>query len=177
MGIAPAKKTLALRQWKLAFVWGAVVAGAQLTFYSAIGFMELATIAALGHISLLFKVLLSILLIRERVGKWRWSALFIGLMGAILIVQPTSDAFSPSALFPSFAAFCYALYLVTMRLFDDDAPNPMIYIYASIASGIAATLFALIYGDISPINSLKQASMILLMFMAGGTGILLIMVA
>ena len=94
-----------------------------------------------------------------------------------MILQPGSDAFSLSALFPIFAAFCYALYLVTMRLFDDDAPNPVIYIYASIASGIAATLFALIYGDISPISSLKQASMIFLMSMAGGTGILLMMVA
>ena len=139
--------------------------------------MELATNSALGHKSHLFKVLLSILLIRERVGKRRWGALFTGLMGAILIVQPGSDAFSPSALFPNLAAFCYALYLVTTRLFDDDAPNPMIYIHASIASGITVTLFALIYGDISPINSLKQGSMILLIFMAGGTAILLMMVA
>ena len=86
---------------------------------------------------------------------------FFGFMGAILIVQPGSDAFSPSTLFPIFAAFCYALYIVTMRLFDEDAPNPVIYICASVASGITANLFALIYGDISPINSLKQASMIL----------------
>ncbi len=102
---------------------------------------------------------------------------FFGFMGAVLILQPESDSFSPSALFPIFAAFCYALYLVTMRLFDDDAPNPVIYIYASIASGITATLFALIYGDISPISSLKQASMIFLMSVVGGTGILLMMVA
>ena len=34
------KKTLALRQWKLAFVPGAIVAGAQLTFYNVIGFMN-----------------------------------------------------------------------------------------------------------------------------------------
>ena len=46
-------------------------------------------------------------------------------------------------------------------VFDEDAPNPVIYICASVASGITANLFALIYGDISPINSLKQASMIL----------------
>lgn len=85
---------------------------------------------------------------------------FFGFMGAILILQPEGDAFSKSALFPIFAAFCYALYLVTTRLFENDAPNPVIYIYASVASGITATLFALIYGDISPISSLKQASMI-----------------
>ena len=45
------KKTLALRQWKLAFVRGAIFAGAQLTFWCAIGFMKIATIAALGHTS------------------------------------------------------------------------------------------------------------------------------
>ena len=77
-----------------------------------------------------------------------------------MIVQPGSHAFSPCALLPISAAFCYALYIVTMRPFNDDAPNPVIYIYASVASGNTATLFALIYGDISPISSLKQASMI-----------------
>lgn len=138
------KKTLALRQWKLAFVRGGIVAGAQLTFYSAIGFMELATIPALGHTSGLFIVLLSISLFREPVGRWRWGAVLVGFIGAILIVQPGSDAFSLRALLPIFAAFFYTLYLITMPLFDDDAPNPVIYIYASIASGIAATLFAIV---------------------------------
>lgn len=65
------KKTLGLRQWKLAFVRGGIVVGAQLTFYSAIGFMELAAIAALGHTSGLFTVLSSIFLFREHVGRWR----------------------------------------------------------------------------------------------------------
>ena len=66
-GISLQKKTLALRQWKPAFVRGAIFAGAQLTFWCAIGFMKIATIAALGHTSGLFIVLLSIFLFRERV--------------------------------------------------------------------------------------------------------------
>ena len=118
MGNCACEKKLALRQWKFACVRGAVVACAQLTFYSAIGFIELATISALGHISDLFIVLLSILLFRERVGKWRCNVLFVGFMGAILIVQPGSDTFSPRVLFPIFAAFCCTLYLVTMHQFQ-----------------------------------------------------------
>lgn len=42
---------------------------AQLTFYSAIRFREMAIIAALSHISGLFIPLLSIFFFRERVGK------------------------------------------------------------------------------------------------------------
>ena len=171
------KKSLALRQWKLAFVRGAIVAVAQLTFYSSVGFLELATISALGHTSGLFMVLLSIFLFKERVGKWRWGALIIGFWGAILIIQPGSETFSISALLPLVAAFSYALYLVSMRYFDDDAPNALIYIYASFASGIVATVFALLSGDITPIASLKDGFMILLMSMAGGTGMLLMMFA
>ena len=45
---------------------------AQLTFYSAIGFREMAIIAALSNISGLFILLLSIFFFRERVGKQRW---------------------------------------------------------------------------------------------------------
>ena len=41
--------------------------------------MEIVTIAAVGHTSGLFIVLFSIFLLRERVGKWLWSALLLGL--------------------------------------------------------------------------------------------------
>ena len=102
---------------------------------------------------------------------------FIGITGAILTVQPGSNAYGPAAFLPTYAAFCYALYLVTMRLFDDDAPNPLLYIYASIASVIGATLIELMHRNTSPTSSFKQTSMILLTFLAGRTVILLIMVA
>ena len=100
------KKTLALRQWRLTFVRRAVIARAQLTFYNAIGFMELAAIAALGQTSALLIVLVPILFFRECVGKCRWRALFVGFMDAILIVQRGIDSFNASAPFPIFAAFC-----------------------------------------------------------------------
>ena len=45
------------------------------------------------------------------------------------------------------------------------------------SSGVAATLFASVNGDKSPISSLEQASMIFLMSLPEGPGILLIMIA
>ena len=76
------KKTLPLKQWKLAFVRGGVFTGAQLTFSLVIGFVELAKITALGHTSGLFLTLLSIFF-RERVGRWRWGALLVGFISVV----------------------------------------------------------------------------------------------
>ena len=91
---------LVIRQWKLALVRGVIVAAAQLCFYTSLGFMELATVSALAQTNALFFVLLSIVILGEKVGLWRWSALFVGFFLAMLVLKPGSDAFSIWALLP-----------------------------------------------------------------------------
>lgn len=70
---------LRITRWRLALLRGGIVAMAQFLFYSGIGYLELATVSALGQTNALFVVLLSVLLLGERVGPWRIFALFWGL--------------------------------------------------------------------------------------------------
>ena len=85
---------LIIKQWKLALLRGFSVAVAQLCYYSSIGYLELATVATLGQTNAFFVVILSVILLREKVGIWRWSALFIGFLGAMLILKPGADTFT-----------------------------------------------------------------------------------
>ena len=85
---------LVIRRWELALVRGVTVAVAQLCFYTSLGFMELATVSALAQTNALFFVILSIVILGEKVGLWRWSALFVGFLRAMLVLKPGSDAFS-----------------------------------------------------------------------------------
>ena len=67
---------------------------AQLLFYTAISKLELATVATLGQTGPIFIVILAIVLYKEYVGVWRWAAIFIGFLGAVLVIRPGSDIFT-----------------------------------------------------------------------------------
>ena len=125
----------------------------------------------------MFVVLISILLLGERVGLWRLLALAIGFAGVIWILRPGSEAFAPAALLPIIAAFCYGFTIVSVRLFDIGVSNALLYVYSSIASTAGAVLLALGTGGFSPLASAADFGLILVMALAGGVAVLLMMFA
>lgn len=168
---------LRITRWKLALFRGVMVALAQLFFYAAIGYLELATVSALGQTNALFVVLLSVLILGERVGPWRVAALLIGFAGAVWIVRPGSDAFSLAALLPVGAALCYAVSMITLRMFGPGVSNGLLYLYSSAAAALGAIVIAGFTTEFTPIASLRDAALIFAMAMAGGVGVLLLMLA
>lgn len=168
---------LYIEQWRLALVRGFVVALAQLFFYSAIGFMALATVSALGQTNALFVVAMSVVFLGERVGPWRWAAVAIGFVGAMLILQPGSDAFSIYALLPIGAAACYGYSMITVRKFDKSISNSLLYLYSSAASAIGAILLASLMTEFSALATWADIGWIFLMSILGGCGVLFMMLA
>ncbi len=168
---------LRIRQWKLALLRGIIVAAAQLFYYAALGHLEYATVASLSFSGPLFVVAMSAPLLGEKVGLWRWGAVLAGMIGVLLVLKPGSDAFSLAALFPVGAAFCYALSTMTVRKFDSGVSNALIYLYSSVAAAGSALLFAVFTTDFSPVTTLADAAMILFMGLAGGVGVLFLMLA
>ena len=166
-----------IKRWKLALMRGVIVALAQVMFYSSLGFLELATVSALSQINGVFVVLVSVIVLHETVGPWRWGAVLLGLAGALLIMRPGSDAFSPASLLPIGAALCYAVSMVTVRLFDSSISNSLLYLYSSAATAVAALVMAAFTGGFSPIQSGADLGVILLMSLFGGTAVLLLMVS
>ena len=76
-----------IKKWKLGVLRGLIIAVAQLCFYTALSKLELATVSALGQVSALFIVLLAIIIYKEKVGFWRWTAVVIGFLGAMMIIR------------------------------------------------------------------------------------------
>ncbi|MCC6007470.1 MAG: DMT family transporter [Rhodobacteraceae bacterium] len=171
------RQALIIRQWLLAFVRGVLVAGAQLLFYAALLYLEFATVSALGQTTAIFVVALSVPILAERVGWLRWTAVMIGLAGAILIIRPGSDAFSLAALFPLGSAFCYALSQVLARRIDDDVPTALVYVYQAIAAALSAAAMAVLTTGFSPVESVTDGVLILTMGAAGGAAVLLLLVS
>ena len=166
-----------IRQWKLAFTRGLFVALAQLLFYTALANLELATVSALAQTNALFVVLIAIILYRENVGIWRWGAVMLGFVGALLIVRPGSDVFSWTAMLPIGAAFCYAASIVTLRSFDKSISSSILYLYSASSAAVGAILLAAATTGFAPVQSVQDGLLILSMSTFGGFGVVFLMYA
>jgi len=169
--------SLKIEKWPLAVSRGLVVALAQLCFYGALPVLELATVSALSQTNAIFLVLLSIVILHEKVGVWRWGAVAMGFAGAVWILRPGSDAFSWYALLPVGAAACYAFSMVTVRKFGPQTSNGLIYLYSSVSAAVGAIILAGFTTDFSAIHNWTDAALIFCMGVVGGTGVLLMMLA
>jgi drug/metabolite transporter (DMT)-like permease len=78
--------------------------------------MPLAESTALGFTTPVFAVILSVLLLKERVGPVRWLAVALGFAGVVIIAQPGQAALSPFAASVGLGAgFMVALISIQVR--------------------------------------------------------------
>ena len=170
-------KVLKIRQWKLALLRGAIVTFAQVSFYISLGLMAFATASTISYATALFTTALAIPVLGERVGWVRWSAVLVGFLGVIMVIQPGAEGFSSYTLFPLAAAVFYALVGVTARLFDDDVPSAVVNLYSSFSSVVGAVLITYFWGGFNSITSTTDMVWIILMGGLGGTAVLLLVIS
>jgi len=137
-------RSFRLQRWQLALGRGLILVLAQLSFYTALVHMELATATTLAFAGPLFVTTLSIPLLGHKVGWVRGFAVALGFMGVVMVMQPGGDFFSVFALLPVAAAFFYALTSLTSRFFEKEEPTALISIYGSV-SGVIIIFFILIF--------------------------------
>ncbi|PNK61069.1 DMT family transporter [Psychrobacter sp. FDAARGOS_221] len=83
---------------------------------------------ALLMVSPLFATIGSGLLLRESVSAARWIATLVGFLGALLVLQPWSDAFQWASLMPVAAAFFWAsASLLTKFTVSRDTPTTIVF--------------------------------------------------
>ena len=165
-------RQLRIRQWRLGLARGLSIAAAQYCFYLSITRMELATASTLTYISPVLITLLSIPILKHRVGAWRWFAVIVGFVGVVLIMRPGSDLFSAYSLLPIGAALGYSLSTVCVRLFDEHNPTALLNMYASVGALIGALAIVTTTRGYRPVESLADWSLLLLMGLVGGFAVL-----
>ncbi len=165
-------RPIRIRQWKLGLMRGAMVAIAQLCFYTALHHMAFATASTLAFAAPLFITALSVPVLAERVGAWRWTAVVIGFIGIVLIMRPGSEVFSIYALLPIGAAFFYAASSVAVRRMDQDVSTAHVNLYAAVGAFIGALILLLTTTTPVPVTSAIDWLWIIGMGIAGGCAIL-----
>ena len=137
-------RRLKLVRWKLGFGRGLLLILAQISFYTALVRMPLATATTLAFAGPLFVTTLSVPLLGHKVGWVRGFAVALGFGGVIMVMQPGLESFSLAALLPVAAAFFYALTSLSARYFDKQDSTALISIYGSIGAMTAALLWVLL---------------------------------
>lgn len=100
--------------------------------------LPLAESTALGFTSPVFAVILSALILKERVGPVRWLAVALGFAGVVIITQPGHSALPPlGAAVGLGAGFMVALISIQVRdLARTDEPLSIVFWFAALSSPV-----------------------------------------
>ena len=126
---------------------GICVVIANSAFFAGIVAMPLADASAIFFVAPLFITGLSVVVLGEVVGFRRWIAVVVGLIGVIIVVQPTGAGFSAVALLPAIAALAYAgLQTMTRYTGMSERASTMSF-YIQLTFMIVTGILALSLGD------------------------------
>lgn len=126
------------------------VVGMLLNFGGVI-LLPLAEATTLSYTGPIFAVLLSIVLLKEAVGVWRWSAVIAGFAGIIIIAQPGSGAIPlTGAMVALGGAFMIALIAIQIRdLGRTEAPMVIVFWFALATVLITAPALPFVHQPLS----------------------------
>lgn len=85
-------------------------------FFFALRYLPLADAVAIHFIAPILITAFSIPILKEQVGWRRWAAIFVGFIGAIIIIRPGGGGTHWAALLPLGSAVCYAIYQILTRI-------------------------------------------------------------
>ena len=135
--------------------------------------LEFATAMVLTFSSPFFIVILSIIFLKDKVGIYRWSAIFIGFFGVVLIVQPGSDIFSFYSIFPILTAIAWALSVIILKFIPDGHSTAKIQLYTLIFNVIGGVALFLLTTGHAEIKSTQDFFLMTLTGILGGTAAIL----
>jgi drug/metabolite transporter (DMT)-like permease len=100
-----------------AHVWRAVVGLTTMVLaFSSLAYLPLAESTTIGFAAPLFAVVLSALVLKEKVGRHRWSAVLLGFLGVLLVMRPQGEDLPPIGLALAVAAaFGVGVVTITIR--------------------------------------------------------------
>ena len=161
-----------------------------LSFFRGLGFLsmnififisvinlEFATAMVLTFSSPFFIVILSIIFLKDKVGIYRWSAIFIGFFGVVLIMQPTSDIFNYYSIFPILTAIAWAFTVIILKFIPQGHSTAKIQLYTLIFNVTGAVILFLITTGHTEIKSTQDFLLMILTGILGGTAAILFIYA
>ena len=111
-------------------------------FVLSFKYLSLANAHSVGSLAPVIVVALSAIISKEKVSPKTWIAIFIGFIGVLIILRPTSSIFDPKALLPLIAAFILGLYQIVTKKVSKHDTNETSLFYTSIIGLIIMSLLS-----------------------------------
>jgi drug/metabolite transporter (DMT)-like permease len=118
---------------------GALSVCSMLAFFEALRHLPLATTVAICFAAPLLMTIMSVPLLRERVGAARWAAVLLGLCGVFVIVGPevAAGSFGLGAVLALAAAFFYAGAMTCVRWLSSTESDLSMMVSQNACMGLA----------------------------------------
>ena len=140
-------KYLLSKQLGLHLLRGFGIVVANLCFFTSLVTLPLAEAVAIFFIGPLLITSLSVLLIGEKVGMQSWVAVFLGLIGVLIMLRPGFGVFNPASMLPLGAALAYSLVqIMTRKMGEAEKASTMVF-YIQLNLVFFSSLMGLIFGD------------------------------
>jgi len=146
----------ALRTQYLAgnLIRGALMGFGGLCFFTAVKYMPLADAMAVFFAEPLILTLFSAIFLKEKVGWRRFSAVGIGLIGTMIVIQPSFEIFGAVSLLPLATAVTFAIYLILNRKYGAKESPLVMQFYAGVGGWVLAGV-AVIFGTAAGLGDLS----------------------
>ena len=122
---------------------------ALLAIFTALRNLPLATVFSISFAAPIFTTILSIFLLSEKVGLFRWLAVIVGFIGIIIITEPGFTSLNIYFIYPVIFCLGMSYVAITIRQLSTSEPVWLISLYFS-ATITLASFFTIPYGWIMP---------------------------
>ena len=142
--------------------------------FTALTMLPLADITAFGFVMPIFAVILAAIFLRERVGRYRWSAVVLGFAGVLVMLSPhgglsaiVAHGFSGGAALALGGALLSAVVVVVIRqMHATERGETIVFYFMSICAASGATTMIWDRAALCP----EQAIFLVLCGLLGGVG-------
>ena len=122
---------------------------ALLSIFTALRNLPLATVVSISFAAPIFTTIFSIFFLSEKVGYFRWLAVFVGFVGIIIISEPGLSSLNIYYIFPVIFVLGMSYVAISIRQLSLTEPVWLISLYFSAAITLAG-LFTIPYGWLIP---------------------------
>ena len=138
---------------------------ALLAIFTALRNLPLATVVSISFAAPIFTTIFSIFFLGEKVGFFRWLAVFVGFIGIIIITEPGFSSLNIFYIYP--IIFCLGLSYVAIAIRQLSTTEPVWLISLNFSAAITlAGLFTIPFGWIMP--GIKDLFLLSLIGIFGG---------
>ena len=122
---------------------------ALIAIFIALRNLPLATVVSISFAAPIFTTIFSIFFLSEKVGFYRWLAVFVGFFGIIIITEPGFSSLNIYYIYP--IIFCLGLSYVAIAIRQLSTTEPVWLISLNFSAAITiASLFTIPFGWIMP---------------------------